>query len=231
MSFSRGHFLVRVPYDCCLPLLFQGEEISIGIRGWTHGYDPYAPHTSVIFHEYAVNSRRRKGIHTFWENAHGSNSAQKAMRRMVALIKMAPELSPSSYDHQDEAKYGLGAKRPVELFYKLFGMDVRRKSMVPELCKFVKSGIMHKTFSPALRADGMGIDYSGFEDFDVAAAIEEELNRMRAIAETHIRGAMEKKRPNNIRAALDEAKRSRMEAVPGKKELLDEARKLMNELS
>uniref|UniRef100_A0A7S2CQ16 Uncharacterized protein n=1 Tax=Florenciella parvula TaxID=236787 RepID=A0A7S2CQ16_9STRA len=144
---------------------------------------------------------------------------------------MAPELSPSSYDHQDEAKYGLGTKRPVELFYKLFGMDVRRKSMVPELCKFVKSGIMHKTFSPALRADGMGIDYSGFEDFDVAAAIEEELNRMRAIAETHIRGAMEKKRPNNIRAALDEAKRCRMEAVPGKKELLDEARKLMNELS
>ena len=58
------------------------------------------------------------------------------MRRMVALIKMAPELSPSSYDHQDEAKYGLGAKRPVELFYKLFGMDVRRKSMVPEVSQW-----------------------------------------------------------------------------------------------
>ena len=32
MSFSRGHFVTRVPYDCCLPMLFQGEEISIGVR-------------------------------------------------------------------------------------------------------------------------------------------------------------------------------------------------------
>ena len=45
MSFSRGHFVTRVPYDCCLPMLFQGEEISIGIRAWTFGYDLYAPHT------------------------------------------------------------------------------------------------------------------------------------------------------------------------------------------
>jgi len=37
MSFSRGHFVTRVPYDCCLPMLFQGEEISIGIRAWTFG--------------------------------------------------------------------------------------------------------------------------------------------------------------------------------------------------
>ena len=44
MSFSRGHFVTRVPYDCCLPMLFQGEEISIGIRAWTFGYDLYAPH-------------------------------------------------------------------------------------------------------------------------------------------------------------------------------------------
>ena len=23
-SFSRGHFVARVPYDCCLPWIFQG---------------------------------------------------------------------------------------------------------------------------------------------------------------------------------------------------------------
>ena len=42
MSFSRGHFLHRVPYDGRLPMVFMGEEISIGIRGWTKGYDLYA---------------------------------------------------------------------------------------------------------------------------------------------------------------------------------------------
>jgi [Skp1-protein]-hydroxyproline N-acetylglucosaminyltransferase len=40
-SFSRGHFVVNVPYDFYQPLIFQGEEISIGVRGFTIGYDFY----------------------------------------------------------------------------------------------------------------------------------------------------------------------------------------------
>ena len=28
-AFSRGHFIMNVPYDCCLPMMFQGEEIDI----------------------------------------------------------------------------------------------------------------------------------------------------------------------------------------------------------
>jgi [Skp1-protein]-hydroxyproline N-acetylglucosaminyltransferase len=34
-SFSRGHFVVNVPYDWLSPMIFQGEEMSIGIRGKT----------------------------------------------------------------------------------------------------------------------------------------------------------------------------------------------------
>jgi len=48
-SFARGHFVHRVRYDCCLPMVFMGEEISIGVRAWTHGYDMYAPQASVSF--------------------------------------------------------------------------------------------------------------------------------------------------------------------------------------
>jgi hypothetical protein len=65
-SFSRGHFKYRVPYDGYQPMVFQGEEIAIGIRGFTHGYDFYAPRDSVVFHEYADNSKRRKKIPMFW---------------------------------------------------------------------------------------------------------------------------------------------------------------------
>ena len=36
-SFSRGHFKVQVPYDAYQPMVFQGEEIAIGIRGFTYG--------------------------------------------------------------------------------------------------------------------------------------------------------------------------------------------------
>ena len=65
-SFSRGHFKLRVPYDAYQPMVFQGEEIAIGIRGFTYGYDYYAPRDSVVFHEYAERSSRRKKIPMFW---------------------------------------------------------------------------------------------------------------------------------------------------------------------
>jgi len=225
MSFSRGHFITRVPYDCCLPFLFQGEEVSIGIRGFTFGYDFYAPHTSVIFHEYAVNSKRRKGVHAFWENP-GGKGGRDAMRRMVAITKMAPDIDPSSYDHEHEELYGLGTERPVELFYKVFGMDVRKKTLPGEMCKFVKSGLMHNTFSPSLRPDGKGIDYSQLTDFNINEAIQGELRKAKALAEKHLRGAMSRRKLPGIDQALLEAKRARL----GKSELVLEAEELRGQL-
>lgn len=50
MSFSRGHFVTTVPYDCCSPDLFMGEEIGMTVRAFTHGYDIYAPSESLVFH-------------------------------------------------------------------------------------------------------------------------------------------------------------------------------------
>ena len=52
-SFSRGHFVATVPYDLYQPMIFQGEEMSIGLRGFTIGYDYFAPEKSVCFHHYA----------------------------------------------------------------------------------------------------------------------------------------------------------------------------------
>jgi [Skp1-protein]-hydroxyproline N-acetylglucosaminyltransferase len=69
-SFARGHFIVNVPYDLYQPMIFQGEEMSIGIRGFTYGYDYYAPERSVCFHHYAMGKNRkvRKKVNKFWEN-------------------------------------------------------------------------------------------------------------------------------------------------------------------
>jgi hypothetical protein len=67
-SFSRGHFVVNVPYDPYQPMVFQGEEMSIGIRGFTIGYDYYAPERSACFHHYAVgkNKALRNKVKHFW---------------------------------------------------------------------------------------------------------------------------------------------------------------------
>lgn len=44
--------------------------MSIGIRGFTIGYDYYAPERSVCFHHYAVgkNAQARNKVKHFWEN-------------------------------------------------------------------------------------------------------------------------------------------------------------------
>lgn len=51
-SFARGHFILNVPYDPYLPMVYAGEDISMTIRGFTFGYDFYAPQYSVCFRSY-----------------------------------------------------------------------------------------------------------------------------------------------------------------------------------
>jgi hypothetical protein len=60
LSFSRGHFLLNVPYDrhaCGVDK--QDEEMSMVIRAFTHGYDFYTPTKSVIF-RYSQNDDDKK---------------------------------------------------------------------------------------------------------------------------------------------------------------------------
>jgi [Skp1-protein]-hydroxyproline N-acetylglucosaminyltransferase len=162
-SFSRGHFVVNVPYDFYQPMIFQGEEMSIGIRGFTIGYDYYAPERSVCFHHYAdgENKRKRNKVPHYWENgATYAGSGIKAMYRLLGIVHMNPEIERDRWDHAEEDKYGLGGVRTPELFYEVFGIDVTRKVAEQHLCRFVESGQMHNQFMKSLRPDGMGIDYS-----------------------------------------------------------------------
>ena len=110
-SFSPGKFVVDVPNDPYLPMVFNGEEISMGLRGWSHGYDYYSP-TAVAYHFYesGENKEMRKEVPHFWENqrAH-AGSDLKSYKRLVGLLKMAPELRPGiDYDDREEAGHATG---------------------------------------------------------------------------------------------------------------------------
>jgi len=166
-SFSRGHFVVNVPYDYLQSMIFQGEEMSIGIRGFSVGYDFYAPERSVCFHHYSVgaNSKVRSKVKHFWENGNRyAGTGKNAMKRLLGIVHMTPEVDPSEWDHTDIDIYGVGGVRTPEKFYRIFGIDVVKKKTQGHLCEFVMEGAkMHKMFTPNLRKDGMGIDYSEIE--------------------------------------------------------------------
>jgi hypothetical protein len=87
-------------------------------------------------------------------------TGKKAMTRLLGIVHMNPEVDTSTWDHTDEDIYGLGGVRTPEQFYNIFGIDVVEKTTEGHLCKFVAEGRMHKEFTPFLRKDGMGIDYS-----------------------------------------------------------------------
>eukprot|EP00471_Norrisiella_sphaerica_P011907 CAMPEP_0184500582 /NCGR_PEP_ID=MMETSP0113_2-20130426/45246_1 /TAXON_ID=91329 /ORGANISM="Norrisiella sphaerica, Strain BC52" /LENGTH=553 /DNA_ID=CAMNT_0026889003 /DNA_START=222 /DNA_END=1883 /DNA_ORIENTATION=- len=160
-SFSKGHRIVRVPYDCCLSMMFTGEEISMATRMWTNGYDLYTFHHSVIYHQY-LNSPGDKRPPMFWDNQSShQNDAQKSINRVKMLLGISQP--PGTYWDQDIEKYGLGDKRPVSKYFRLFGIDFARR-IVKDNCPIVTSFQLHDKMIRHLRPDGKGIDYSNVPD-------------------------------------------------------------------
>mmetsp|Transcript_14090 Transcript_14090/g.41314 ORF Transcript_14090/g.41314 Transcript_14090/m.41314 type:complete len:493 (-) Transcript_14090:559-2037(-) len=184
-SFARGHFVVNVPYDLHAPFVFQGEEISIGVRGFTYGYDYYAPERNILFHYYdrppnpyekQVTAEKENKPPKFW-NANNYDEDIEAMA-ILRLNKIIHSISPSWIDtlenkmssdaphlFWDEEKYGIGTVRSPEKFYQTFGIDVQNQTMEMNLCMFVASPDMHNLFVKGLRENGMGIDYDRLDGF------------------------------------------------------------------
>lgn len=113
-SFGRGHFVMQVPYDAYLPMIFQGEEINIGLRAFTYGYDFYAPEFSVCFHMYASgkNAKKRNRIKMFWEHQDRYPGVEDhSYDRLTHILKLdgddlLTETSTSTWDRTDSDIYG-----------------------------------------------------------------------------------------------------------------------------
>jgi hypothetical protein len=56
--FTLGQFVQEVPHDP--EYYFHGEEISIAVRAFTHGYDLFHPHQIIAWHEYTRKGRTKQ---------------------------------------------------------------------------------------------------------------------------------------------------------------------------
>eukprot|EP01084_Bolivina_argentea_P056809 103905_1 len=154
IMFSRGHRIVRVPYDCCLPMIFDGEEFSMGARVWTHGYDLYAPYKSFAYHPY----NRKKRPPLFWENQDGGRS-QKSRNRIKKVLGMSLSRGQeNNYDETDIDSYGLGTQRSFDLFLHVFGINLETKKVYNH-CPEAFAGILHDRLHAFLRPNKRGINY------------------------------------------------------------------------
>jgi len=166
----------------------------------------------------------------FWENSDNhKGDEQRSKKRFTSIINLQNHVPPGDWDHADEAKYGKGTARPVEWFYKLFGIDTEASTSLDDrLCKFVKTGRMHRAFQPSLRPNGLGIDYSGLVDFDTRASINAELDEMRKPAVAQLERALDRANVQGLQTGLDMAKRSALSEV--NPQLVSRAKAKLSEL-
>jgi len=103
--FTLGQFVDEVPYDP--DLYFIGEEISLAVRAFTHGYSLLHPSEHVMWHEY---SRTQRVMH--WDDH------QAGQRDSASLSKVRQILSGDI-----NGRYGLGAARSLAEYETYAGID------------------------------------------------------------------------------------------------------------
>jgi hypothetical protein len=127
----------------------------------------------VCYHHYAespAGHEERDQVPTFYENSERyKGSGIAGMKRLLAIVHMNrpdpadPTGANASYNRIEEDRYGLGGVRTPEKLLRMLGMNVEKLEMEGHLCKFVREGLMHRLFTPHLRPDGMGIDYTSID--------------------------------------------------------------------
>ena len=105
--FAAGTFVSEVPYDP--ELYFLGEEASMTLRAFTHGYDLFHPSATVVWHDYVrKDAVKHWDDHTVAWGEHDQQSKNK-IRRLLA--------------GQPVESFGLGSVRTVEEFEAYAGLS------------------------------------------------------------------------------------------------------------
>jgi hypothetical protein len=115
-AFARGAFCREVKHD---PLLyFHGEEITIAVRAFTHGYDLFHPHKVIVWHEYTRSYRRKH-----WDD-HDNGSEPWYARDLVARDRIAALLGQQD-PAIDLGEFGLGNARTLADYEHFAGINFK----------------------------------------------------------------------------------------------------------
>jgi hypothetical protein len=118
MLFGPANLISAVPYDP--QLYFYGEEISMALRLWSHGFNAYNPDRLLIFHLYKASGG---GSVTHWaDHADWSERNQRSIERVTALL----------HGQGLEEPFGLGSARSLHLWQEWSGVDLLNRSMSDE---------------------------------------------------------------------------------------------------
>jgi hypothetical protein len=117
-AFTVGQFSVEVQHDP--EFYFHGEEISIAARAYTHGYDLFHPHKTLIWHEYT-----RKGRTKQWDDDKDwvtkNNISHIKNRKLFSMDNEVNDL--------DFGVYGFGTERTLKDYEIYSGLRFSRRAV------------------------------------------------------------------------------------------------------
>ena len=124
-AFAHGAFCREVPYDP--NYYFHGEEISMGVRAFTHGYDLFHPHRVILWHEYTRNYRPKHwDDHTVEKGA-----ATPWTTRNIETFGRNRVLFGMQDGNVDFGPYGFGSVRTLRDYERFAGINFRLRLVQP----------------------------------------------------------------------------------------------------
>lgn len=134
-AFADGSFATEVQHDP--EYFFHGEEISIAVRAFTHGYDLYHPTTVIAWHEYT-----RKGRVKVWDD-HTTTQKNKGLLELDwvernnishARNRVLFGMDGADPNSIDFGKYGFGDKRTLLEYEQYAGISFKYRGVQQETC-------------------------------------------------------------------------------------------------
>lgn len=116
--FAAGSFVEEVPYDPYL--YFHGEEQSLAVRAFTHGWDIFHLSEIPLYHMY-----NKEGATYLTHHWHGAADARRAFPYAHLLERAKQRLNRLLMGDGLPGAYGLGKVRTMDQYRELSGIDYR----------------------------------------------------------------------------------------------------------
>ena len=118
--FTLGQFSTEVQHDP--EFYFHGEEISITVRAYTHGYDLFHPHKVLIWHEYT-----RKGRTKQWDD-----DKDWYLRNTACHVKNRQLLGVDGEKYDGDYSEWFGTERTIRDYEKYAGLIFETRGIQQE---------------------------------------------------------------------------------------------------
>ena len=143
-AFTMGLFCKEVPHDP--NYYFHGEEISIAVRAFTHGYDIFHPHKVLAWHEYT-----RKGRSKQWDDdkiwIDRNNKSHLRNRKLFGIDGEKQDI--------DFQQYNFGTVRTLQDYELYSGICFSKRAITKRV----------KENKPPPDPTTSGLDYSEFQQY------------------------------------------------------------------